>query len=223
MKCNLIIGLLWAGSLLPAAAVNAMQAPEASAEFSRIARLEAHAAQGRELYEACVSCHGRDGSGNATGYVPVIAEQHQRVIAKQLIDYRHADRWDPRMEAVSGRHNLPGAQDIANLAAYVSRLPRAQNQGHGDGGNVEAGKRIFARDCAGCHGLEAEGNGVLLVPRLAGQHYSYLLRQLHDTLEERRPNMPPPHQQLLGGLDADELTGIADHLSRIQPSRHVVR
>jgi cytochrome c553 len=92
----------------------------------------------------------------------------------------------------------------------------------GDGRQLAAGAQAYARDCSGCHGPEGEGNGVTLVPRLAGQHYRYLLRQLHDTLEERRPNMPPPHIQLLSPYGVDELTGVADYLSRLKPSRRVL-
>ena len=62
-----------------------------------------------------------------------------------------------------------------------------------------------------------------LVPRLAGQHYKYVLRQLHDTLEQRRPNMPPPHPQLFDPLQVDQLTGLADYLARLQPARRVLQ
>jgi cytochrome c553 len=154
--------------------------------------------------------------------VPVIAEQHQRVIAKQLVDYRHAERWDNSMEEMVGRHELAAARDIADLSGYVASMPRSAQPGVGDGRNVAVGKQLYVRDCQDCHGSDAEGNGVLQVPRLYGQHYRYLLRQLHDTLDQRRPNMPPPHRALLGDLDVDSLTGLADYLSRLQPPRHVV-
>ena len=157
------------------------------------------------------------------GDVPAIAQQHQRVIAKQLIDYRHAERWDPLMEEVVARHGLSSARDIADVAAYVAAQRRdGARAGTGDGRQVETGARLYSRDCAGCHGADGEGNGVTLVPRLAGQHYKYVLRQLHDTLEQRRPNMPPPHPQLFDPLQVNELTGLADYLARLQPPRRVL-
>jgi cytochrome c553 len=201
--------------------LGAQQPQSSSEELRDVLRLEPVPAQGAKLFAACVACHGRDGNGTPEGNVPVIAEQHQRVIAKQLVDYRHADRWDVKMEEVVGRHNL-GAREIADLSGYVASLPRSAQPGIGDGRNVALGKRLYTRDCLSCHGNDGEGNGVLEVPRLAGQHYRYLLRQLHDTLEERRPNMPPPHRMLLGDLGVDELTGLADYLARLQPPRHVV-
>jgi len=191
-------------------------------ELREVFKEQGSAARGARLFEVCTACHGREGNGKADEGIPVIAQQHQRVLAKQLVDYRHAERWDLQMENVAARHKLGPARDLADVAAYVSALQRAPSSGTGDGRHLAVGAQAYARDCASCHGTEGEGNGVTLVPRVAGQHYKYLLRQLHDTLEERRPNMPPPHAQLLSPYGVDELTGIADHLSRLQPSRHVL-
>jgi cytochrome c553 len=214
-----IANLLFALVALPLAA---QQPQSASDELREVLRVEPVLRDGAQVFKACVACHGHDGNGTPEGNVPVIAEQHQRVIAEQLVDYRHADRWDVKMEEVVGRHNLAGPHDIADVSAYVASLPRTARPGFGDGRNVALGRSLYARDCQSCHGADGEGNGVTQVPRLAGQHYRYLLRQLHDTLEERRPNMPPPHRALLGDLGVGELTGLADYLSRMQPPRHVV-
>jgi cytochrome c553 len=172
---------------------------------------------GARLYTACVSCHGREGGGQSQGDMPVIAGQLQVVVAKQLVDYLHAERWDLQMEAVVATHRLNAAQDIADLSAYVAALPRKGGAGIGNGRNLADAAALYARDCAGCHGAAGEGNALLLAPRLAGQHYRYLLRQLHDTVEERRPNMPAPHPQLFGPLDAQAFTSLADYLSRQAP------
>jgi hypothetical protein len=214
-------------ALLTAATAGAATAPadpqDARQELREVLRQTPSLARGAELYRNCVACHGTDGNGLPQGDVPAIAQQHQRVIAKQLIDYRHAERWDPLMEEVVARHGLSSAQDIADVAAYVAALHRdAGRAGLGDGRQVETGSRLYTRDCAGCHGADGEGNGVTLVPRLAGQHYKYVLRQLHDTLEQRRPNMPPPHPQLFDPLQVDQLTGLADYLARLQPPRRVL-
>lgn len=207
---------------LSAAALGA-DPPNASQELRAVLRESGSAARGATLFKGCMACHGQDGNGQPGGDVPVIAQQHQRVIAKQLVDYRHAERWDPQMEAVLGSHALATARDIADVAAFISAQRRdTARTGLGDGKQIEAGRSLYARDCAGCHGTDGEGNGVTLVPRLAGQHYRYLLRQLHDTVEQRRPNMPPPHPQLFEPLGVTELTGLADYLARLDPPRRVV-
>jgi cytochrome c553 len=191
-------------------------------ELSEVFKQQGSASRGAKLFVACTACHGRDGNGQPQGDVPAIAQQHQRVIAKQLVDYRHSERWDLQMEDVASTHRLGPAREIADLAAYISTLPRDAKEGHGDGRQLQHGEQVYQRDCGGCHGTEGEGNGVTLVPRVAGQHYRYLLRQLHDTVEERRPNMPPPHAQLLSRFAVEDFTGVADYLSRLKPARRVL-
>ena len=209
--------------LCPAAVALAADPPNASQELRAVLRETGSAARGATVFKACVACHGQDGNGQPARDVPAIAQQHQRVIAKQLVDYRHAERWDPQMESVAASHALAGPRDIADVAAFISTQRRDKGRtGLGDGKQVEAGRSLYQRECAGCHGADGEGNGVTLVPRVAGQHYRYLLRQLHDTVEQRRPNMPPPHPQLLDRLDVTELTGLADYLARLDPPRRVV-
>ncbi|HUG73446.1 MAG TPA: c-type cytochrome [Steroidobacteraceae bacterium] len=165
------------------------------------------------LFGACARCHGVGGDGNADGSVPAISGQHGRVIARQLVDYRHARRWDPRMEHQAGQA-LANAQAIADVAAHVASLPRGRGIGTGRGDMVERGRAIYAAQCASCHGGAAEGDGAALVPRLAGQHYAYLIRQFHDAVEGRRPNFPSDHVRLLEPFQRDDLAGLADWLAR---------
>jgi cytochrome c553 len=202
------------------APASAAEARDARDELRDVFSRTADARRGATVYRACLRCHGADGNGTPGAQVPVIAQQHTRVLAKQLVDYRHAERWDLQMEAVATQHHLDDTRAIADVAAYVSGLPRTGPRGQGSGASLDAGRRLYAQQCLGCHGAEGEGNGVLLVPLLAGQHYNYLLRQFLDTVEGRRPNMPPPHPQLLSPLGKDQLDGLADHLSRLQPARH---
>jgi cytochrome c553 len=54
-------------------------------------------------------------------------------------------------------------------------------------------------------------------PRLAGQHYQYLLRQLDDTAAGKRPGMDAEHVKLIGKLSTGERSGVADYLSRLSP------
>ncbi len=60
-------------------------------------------------------------------------------------------------------------------------------------------------------------------PRLAGQHYAYLLRQLEDTAQKRRPGMDDAHVRMLQGLSPAELRGVADYLSRVSPDLSSVK
>jgi cytochrome c553 len=185
-------------------------------ELAAIGRLLPDPAQGQALFERCAVCHGAGAAGLPEGWVPRIAGQHPRVIVKELLDYRHHLRWDPRMELVAGRHLLSSNQEIADVAAYAGALP-ADAAATGSGENVPQGKAVYQRLCIACHGLGGVGSNNALVPRLGGQDHDYLLRQLHDAVDGRRPGMAPVHRSLLKGLDADEFGGLANYLSELTP------
>jgi len=176
--------------------------------------------RGAELFSTCVRCHGPTGSGTPDGLVPRIAGQHASVVEKQLLDYRRDRRWDPRMESIADRHHLPDLQAIVDVAAYVDQLDRPGSVGKGSGSRLSQGAELYSRLCSGCHGLGAEGDASRAVPRIAGQHYEYLRRQIHDAVDGRRPNYPPAHIRLLARLDHDGIDGIADYLSRADGDEH---
>ena len=53
--------------------------------------------RGNALFTRCAACHRADGSGSPDGAIPAIAAQNFRVVARALVNYRHHERWDPRM------------------------------------------------------------------------------------------------------------------------------
>jgi cytochrome c553 len=171
--------------------------------------------RGAEVFRTCAMCHGSDGGGTLDGQVPRIAGQHSSVLRKQILDYRYDRRWDLLMESIAGRHDLPNAQAIADVTAYISRIDREPAIGHGDGRLLEQGAASYAHLCRGCHGVAAQGDAAHAIPRLAGQHYEYLRRQVYDAVDGRRPNFSPAHIHLLARLDHDDIQGIADYLSRL--------
>jgi cytochrome c553 len=195
--------------------------PDASSgdELARVLELRPDARLGAALYAPCVSCHGRDGQGTPAGTVPAIGGQHPRVVARQLVAYRHAERWDPNMEEIAEKHGLSDPQAVADLSAHVALLSPRAAPGHGDGGQIDLGRQLYVRDCASCHGTGGAGDDLRMIPRVAAQNYAYLLRQFHDTLDQRRPSMPEPHRSLLDDLDVSGLTGLADYISRLPSTR----
>jgi len=205
------------------AGVAVAQSPEARAdrdrEFAAGAQLEPDLAHGAKLFETCAACHGADGRGTPDGQVPAIAGQHGSVLLKQLTDFRHEQRWDERMQNFTDRHHLEGAQDLTDVAAYIASLPRfpATATAIGDGTNLNEGAKIYFRKCEHCHGPLGQGDLLRRRPRLAGQHYAYLLKQLQETAINQRPGMDDSHVKLLHGLSAEQLRGVADYLSRVSP------
>jgi len=190
---------------------------ESADEYRAIVQAHPDTAHGRTLFETCMRCHGANAAGAADGSVPALAGQHVRVIAHQLVDYRHDERWDGRMEHFADFPYLVFAQDVADVAGYINGLERTGPRVQGPGDYVDHGQRAYAHSCASCHGAHGEGDAGKAYPRLAGQHYPYLVRQMHDALEGRRPNFSRAHVKLLSRFERDDIEGVADYLSRMPP------
>lgn len=188
-------------------------------EFRAAVALDPDVAHGKSLFTACAQCHQANGSGSADGTIPVIAGQHVSVIVKQLVDFRHDRRWHAKMQDAATRHDLASPQDLLDVAAYAASLkrPAPSALGSRDGAEVHRGQLVYYRDCEGCHGRLAEGDLRTLRPRLAGQHYEYLLRQLNETASGQRPGMDEMHVTRIRALSDDERAAVAAHLARLSP------
>jgi cytochrome c553 len=193
----------------------AAAAGTAQSELGAVLRARADPVHGAQLYTQCAACHGADGNGETSGSTPRIAGQHYRVLAKQLVDFRHGKRWDFRMEGMADQHHLRGPQDIADVAVYVTGLTRPGNRGIGSGEFAEEGRRIYVAKCQSCHGAAAEGDPSRGIPLLAGQHYSYLVRQMYDAVDGRRPALPRLHSERIAPLDFQQVRAVSDYLARI--------
>jgi cytochrome c553 len=188
-------------------------------EFRVAVALDPDLAHGKTLFVACAQCHQSTGVGSTDGTIPVIAGQHVSVVVKQLVDFRHDRRWHAKMQSAAKSHELSSPQDILDVAAYAESLqrPPPPKGGMGDDQSLKEGQIVYYRECAECHGRLAEGDLRTLRPRLAGQHYAYLLRQLNETASGQRPGMDDAHVKRIGALSEAERSAVADHLSRLSP------
>jgi cytochrome c oxidase subunit II len=175
-------------------------------------------ANGQKLFAACAVCHGADGSGMADGTVPAIAGQHWQVLNKLLLDFRYLRRWDLNMMNNTATDHLRGPQEIADVVAYANSLPPQPARGTGTGEHRAQGAAVYARLCVACHGAAAQGDGPKGYPRLAGQQYGYLVRQIQQAIEGRRRTFSSAHVQLLKPLTAADIQAIADYLSGLDPA-----
>jgi cytochrome c553 len=212
-----LIWLLGCVSLLVAAASYAQAGPTARAEFAAATELRADAVNGERLFETCRACHNPDGSGTQDGNIAAIGGQHYRVVLQQLVDFRHGKRWDVRMEHFADRHHLKSPQELADVAAHVASLPRPWPPSFGNGQFVGIGARVYISQCSSCHGATGQGNDVMKMPRIAGQHFAYSVRQLQDAADGRRPSMVATHRDMVRRMSFEEIQGVADYLARIKP------
>jgi cytochrome c553 len=50
----------------------------------------------------------------------------------------------------------------------------------------QQGAKLYGKNCASCHGAQAEGNGSRGIPALAGQRHAYLIKQFADFSQQDR-------------------------------------
>jgi len=201
------------GLVLAGLAGTSMAVPVAQRELDWVLKRTPDAKNGARLYETCAACHGRAGEGVSDGSVPAIGGQHFIVIAKQLVDFRAGVRADPRMKHFSDTRHLAISQDVADVAAYVSALPVSPPRAEAARKGTARGEILYTRNCARCHGESGEGREDELAPRLASQHYEYLLQQLENVGIGARPPMVEAHQKPLAGLSKDDVAAIAASLA----------
>ncbi len=189
---------------------------EAIAEAVEAGKLPTQIERGRALYAVCSECHGVEGDGSPDGAMPQLAGQHSSVLIKQLMDIRSGLRRNPSMYPYVAR--LDGAQDLADLSAYIETLPLPDDNGQGLGLDLDRGKELYEAGCVRCHGERGEGSAAGFYPKLAGQHYRYLVRQIIDVAGGRRGNANPDMAQAVADFSARDVANVADYISRIQES-----
>ena len=184
---------------------------------------------GKAKAATCAACHGADGIGASDSF-PNLAGQHADYIVKQLNAFKIGDRKDPLMAPMAAALS---EQDMADLAAYFSALPR--NGASSDSGsentagaansapvayvpNPAAGKSLYELGdasrsigaCIGCHG--SEGNSeVLIYPNLANQHPEYIAKQLMNFKHKDRVNYAM--NQFAGAMTKDDIADMAAYFA----------
>lgn len=192
--------------------------PTVDGELKTALEAPADGSQGKADYEVCEGCHRKDGSGRANGTYPRLAGQHAPVVIKQLVDIRSGRRHNPDMAPLVADPVL-SLQAMANIAAYVQSLPVSASNGKGPGTDLDAGRRLYERDCASCHGAAGEGLAQAFYPMVAAQHYRYLLRELVNIRDGTRRNSHPAMVKVVTTYAPAELDAVADHMSRLPPPK----
>jgi cytochrome c553 len=176
----------------------------ASASEARVSRQNVQA-----KIDYCRDCHGLSAQG-FRGYYPIprLAGQQPQYLRNQLRAFVERSRPNPIMSNVA--HVLSPAM-IEAITAYFHRL-NPPPAGRGPNRLVAEGKNIFQNGvpqdniaaCAACHGPEATGHGE--IPRLAGQLYPYVVKELLNWPKERGQNPANPDTSFIMKPVAHSLT-----------------
>lgn len=76
----------------------------------------------KKAQEVCAACHGEGGAKPTTPDYPILASQHEDYLRHSLMAYKTGKRKNPIM---AGMAATLSKQDIADLAAYFARQPKA--------------------------------------------------------------------------------------------------
>jgi len=195
---------------------------EGGGEQDEALTLKADRENGIEVYEVCAACHLLEGWGKVDGTFPQLAGQHKNVIIKQLADIRALNRDNPTMYPFALPEAIGGAQSIADVADYISKLPMNPEPGLGAGDNLELGEKLYKENCVRCHGDNGEGIPEKFYPRIQGQHYKYLLRQFEWIRDGKRRNANPDMVKQIAGFSDDDMKAVMDFVSRQKPPKELL-
>lgn len=172
----------------------------------------------------CEDCHGTRAQG-FRGYYPIprLAGQQKQYLRNQLRAFIDHNRPNPIMSNVA--HVLKPALITAVVDYFHGLNPPPY--GGGPKGLVAAGKHIFENGipqknvaaCAACHGPKATGHDQ--IPRLAGQLYWYVVRELRNWPQERGQNPSLPDTSIImkpvaHSLTRPEIKAVAAYVSHLR-------
>ena len=172
----------------------------------------------------CKDCHGVAAQGYR-GYFPIprLAGQQPQYLENQLRAFIQHRRTNNIMFNVA--HALSPAM-VSALAAHFRSLNPAPIGGAPKGLAAE-GRKIFQDGvpdsniaaCAACHGPDATGTGE--IPRLAGQLYPYVIKELVNWGHERGQNPARPDTSAImspvaHSLNKSQIDAVAAYVSELK-------
>jgi cytochrome c553 len=119
------------------------------------------------------------------------------------------------MQLVSVHPKFSNQQNIDALAGYLSLLDANPDPIKGSGAHLRVGQETYTHICAACHGADGRGESGNRVPRIAGQHYPYLRRQVDAAANLHRDLAPPEMTSALRGMTDPQKDAVADYVARL--------
>lgn len=176
--------------------------------------LLSHAADveaGRAKSAVCAACHGVDGNATLPG-VPSLAAQPAMHTFLQLVQFRAKRRDDPQM-AVFAEKLSDG--DMRDIAAYFAAQKAKAADYKADAAKAALGKQALeANYCGSCHMPDLSGQNQM--PRLAGQSYDYLVKQLRGLKAGTRRDIDGSMASAAQVLSEQDIDNISQYLAAMK-------
>jgi cytochrome c553 len=181
----------------------------------------------------CAACHGVDGN-SADAQYPKLAGQHERVIWKQLQQFKNGQRENAIMGPLAASLS---EQDMRDLGAYFAsqkpasgvadETPIAAGAYSGQkywqvgerlwrAGNAKAGVPA----CLACHGPVGRGNPGAAYPSITGQHASYSVARLNyfRAGSDKAVATSPAMVDIAKRLSDEEIQALATYAEGLHPA-----
>ena len=166
---------------------------------------------GRVKAEVCVACHGANGNATLPG-VPTLAAQPALHTFIQLVQFREKRRNDPQMAAFVEKLTNRDMQDIG---AYFSVQKAAPPVFQADAARAVAGRSLLDRHyCGSCHMPDLSGQNQ--IPRLAGQNFEYLVKQMRGLKDGSRRDIDGTMASAAQALSDQDIENLAHYLASLQ-------
>lgn len=162
---------------------------------------------GRKKAETCVACHGPSGNSTQPQF-PVLAGQTARYVYLQLKDFKEGRRSEPQMEPFIKDLSR---QDMFDIAAYFAAQKPRPTAFNADPARAARGKaKADETLCTMCHlgGFLGQNE----IPRVAGQHYEYVVKQMKDFKTGKRTNDAGNMASVSKTLSDDDISNLAHYL-----------
>ncbi len=172
---------------------------------------------GKTKAAACAACHGPDGNvpkgaSPADQPYPDLAGQTARDLDLQLKDFKEGRRKNPLMSPMAATLSK---QDMYDLAEYFAQQKHAASTFQANAAKAAEGKKVAdAALCTMCHlgGFSGQNE----VPRVAGQEYEYIVKQLRDFRAKNRTNDAGNMTSVSKGLTDEQIEALAQYITSIQ-------
>jgi cytochrome c553 len=155
----------------------------------------------------CAACHGPEGKSTQSAY-PILAGQSARYMYLELKDFQEGRRTNELMTPmVAGMTR----DEMHELSDYFARQKPPPQTFVADPAKAKLGKaKADETLCTMCHlgGFAGQNE----VPRVAGQHYDYIVKQLNDFKARKRTNDAGSMTSVANTLNAQDIENLAHYL-----------